>query len=87
MEIPNLDPLGFKTTFSMTDASSPNNGTGSWSGIEDFHFKKEHLFYSAYIYRAFIMCYVLWKLEMPTQPKTMKFWFFPCNWWNIKYQL
>lgn len=59
MEIPNLDPLGFKTTFSMTDASAPNNGTGSGSVIEDFHFKKEHLFYSAYIYGAFIMCYVL----------------------------
>lgn len=29
MEIPNPDPPGFKTTFSITDASARNNGTDS----------------------------------------------------------
>lgn len=29
MEIPNLGPLGFKTTFSITDATATNNGTDS----------------------------------------------------------
>lgn len=47
MEIPNLDPLGFKTTFSMTYASARNNGTDSGAVTEDtqtqdFHFKEEH---------------------------------------------
>lgn len=46
MEIANLDPLEFKTTFSMTDASARNNGTDSRPATEDaqtqdFHFKKE----------------------------------------------
>lgn len=46
MEIANLDPLGFKTTFSMADASARNNGTDSGPATEDaqtqdVHFKKE----------------------------------------------
>ena len=46
MEIASLDPLGFKTTFSMADASTRNNGTDSGPATEDaqtqdFHFKKE----------------------------------------------
>lgn len=55
MEIANLDPPGFKTTFSMTDTSAINNGTDSGLATEDaqtqdFHFKKEYLFYSTNIY-------------------------------------
>lgn len=80
MEIPNLDPLGFKATFSMTDASTRNNGTGSGpvredTQTQDFHFKKEYLFYSANIYGALIMCYVLCWLEMPTNPRPWSFAF------------
>lgn len=55
MEIPNLDPLGLNTTFSMTDAPARNNGAGAGPVTEDTqtqgsHFKKKHLFYSANIY-------------------------------------
>ena len=55
MEIANLEPLGFKTAFSMIDAPARNNGTDSGPATEDaqtqdFHFKRNHLFYPTNIY-------------------------------------
>lgn len=63
MAIPNLDPLGSNTTFSMIDASARNNGAGAGlvtedTQTQDSHFKKDHLFYSGHIYELSlcVMC-------------------------------
>lgn len=82
MEIANLDPPGFKTTFSMTDTSDRNNGTDSGLTIEMHKPKTSILRRNIYfIQQTFkeplwcVRCYASWRCPLNPRPQSSGF----CN--------